>query len=129
MLAGFLEEKYAISLARAVSVNPAKMENILSGEDEMSIKILNKIAAYFFIPLDLLIDDEKNLPELETLELDEDLLSVQRNDVANDIERMKQKHYISRKLEDDRLQKEAETGAFRTAYHDTSGCIHPLLRL
>ena len=96
MLAGFLEEKYAISLARAVSVNPAKMENILSGEDELSIKILNKIAAYFFIPLDLLIDDEKNLPELETLELDEDLLSVQRNDVANDIERMKQKHYISR---------------------------------
>lgn len=96
MLAGFLEEKYALSLARAVSVNPAKMENILSGEDELSIKILNKIAAYFFIPLDLLIDDEKNLPELETLELDEDLLSVQRNDVANDIERMKQKHYISR---------------------------------
>lgn len=71
------------------------MEKILSGEDELSIKILNKIAAYFFIPLDLLIDDEKNLPELETLELDEDLLSVQRNDVANDIERMKQKHYIS----------------------------------
>ncbi|HIS14124.1 MAG TPA: hypothetical protein IAA76_06025 [Candidatus Ornithospirochaeta stercorigallinarum] len=72
------------------------MEKILSGEDELSIKILNKIAAYFFIPLDLLIDDEKNLPELETLELDEDLLSVQRNDVAKDIERMKQKHYISR---------------------------------
>lgn len=96
MLAGFLEEKYALSLARAVSVNPAKMEKILSGEDELSIKILNKIAAYFFIPLDLLIDDEKSLPELETLELDEDLLSVQRNDVANDIERMKQKHYISR---------------------------------
>ena len=59
MLAGFLEEKYALSLARAVSVNPAKMEKILSGEDELSIKILNKIAAYFFIPLDLLIDDEK----------------------------------------------------------------------
>ena len=67
MLAGFMEEKYALSLARAVSVNPAKMENILSGEDELSIKILNKIAAYFFIPLDLLIMMRKTSLSLRPL--------------------------------------------------------------
>ena len=72
------------------------MSKILSGEDELNIKILNKIASYFFIPLSILTDDDKELPDLGTLQLDEDLLSVQRNDVENDIERMKQKHYIAR---------------------------------
>ena len=72
------------------------MSKILSGEDELNIKILNKIASYFFIHLSILTDDDKELPDLGTLQLDEDLLSVQRNDVENDIERMKQKHYIAR---------------------------------
>ena len=57
MLAGFLEEKYALSLARAVSVNPAKMEKILSGEEEPSYKVCLRVADYFFIPVDILTDD------------------------------------------------------------------------
>ena len=44
----------------------------------------------------ILIDDEKDLPDLEHLQIDEDLLSIQRNDVENDIERQKQKHFFSR---------------------------------
>ncbi len=95
-LAAFLEKEYSLTLARAISINPAKMSKILSGEDELNIKILNKIASYFFIPLNIFTDDDKELPDLGTLQLDEDLLSVQRNDVENDIERMKQKHYIAR---------------------------------
>lgn len=42
----------------------------------------------------ILIDDEKDLPDLEHLQIDEDLLSIQRNDAENDIER--QKHFFSR---------------------------------
>ena len=72
------------------------MEKILSGEEEPSYKVCLRVADYFFIPVDILTDDGKELPDLETLQLDEDLMSVQRNDIENDIERIKQKHFIAR---------------------------------
>ena len=96
VLAAYMENTHGITLARAVSVNPSRMEKILSGEEELTKKMIARIAAYFFIPVDILTDDSKDLPDPETLQLDEDLLSIQRNDIANDIEREKQKHFISR---------------------------------
>ncbi len=77
-------------------MNPVKMDRILAGEEEISFGVVNKIASYFFLPPELLLDDERELPDPETLEIDVDLLSVQRNDIENDIERMKQKHFISK---------------------------------
>ena len=73
ILAEFIESRHGITLARAVSVNPAKMEKILSGEEEPSYKVCLRIADYFFIPVDILTDDGKELPDLEILQLDEDL--------------------------------------------------------
>ena len=95
-LAKFLSEKHHITLARAISMNPSKMAKILSGEEKVSRGTIVKIAAYFFIPAEILTDDDKELPELDTLQIDEDLLSIQRHDIENDIERMKQKHFFSR---------------------------------
>ena len=46
--------------------------------------------------MDIITDDAKDLPELDQLKVDEDLLSIQRNDLENDIEREKQKHFFSR---------------------------------
>lgn len=77
-------------------MNPSKMAKILSGEEKVSRGTIVKIAAYFFIPAEILTDDDKELPELDTLQIDEDLLSIQRHDIENDIERMKQKHFFSR---------------------------------
>lgn len=96
ILSEFIESRHGISLARAISMNPAKMDRILAGKEEISLGVVNKIASYFFLPPELLLDDERELPDPETLEIDVDLLSVQRNDIENDIERMKQKHFISR---------------------------------
>ena len=95
-LAKFLSEKHHITLARAISMNPSKMAKILSGEEKVSRGTIVKIASYFFIPAEILTDDDKELPELDTLQIDEDLLSIQRHDIENDIERMKQKHFFSR---------------------------------
>ena len=95
-LSTFLENEHGITLARAVSVNPSKMEDILSGKEDPSRSVLVKIAAYFFIPVDILTDDSKELPPLDKLEIDADLLSIQRNDLENDIEKQKQKHFFSR---------------------------------
>ena len=95
-LADFLLSTQGISLARAISENPSKMDEILSGKEEVTVKLCSKVASYFFIPLDILLDDEKDLPPFDKIQLDEDFVSIQRNDVENDIERQKQKHFISR---------------------------------
>ena len=95
-LSKFIEEKHGMTLARAISENPAKIADILSGKESPTRKICAKVAAYFFIPVDIIIDDAKDLPELDQLKVDEDLLSIQRNDLENNIEREKQKHFFSR---------------------------------
>lgn len=48
-------------------MNPVKMDRILAGEEEISFGVVNKIASYFFLPPELLLDDERELPDPETL--------------------------------------------------------------
>lgn len=60
------------------------------------MRLCSKVAAYFFIPVQILTDDSKDLPATESLQVDADLLSIQRNDLENEIERQKQKHFFSR---------------------------------
>ena len=95
-LATFINKKYQISLWRAISVSEATMKKILSGENEPSMRVLKRIAAYFCIPVSILINDDEELPDLETLKLDEDLLSIQRDDVENQMERIRHKKFFSR---------------------------------
>ena len=84
VLAAFIEREHGITLARAISMNPSKME-ILEGREEPSRALCVKVAAYFFIPVEILLDDSKELPPLDKIEIDTDLLSIQRNDLENDI--------------------------------------------
>lgn len=95
-LAAFLKENYQISLYRAISVSESAMEDILTGKDEPSLRILKRIADYFCIPVSILVDDESVLPDLSTLKLDNDLLSIQRDDVGNQMERLKHRHFLAR---------------------------------
>ena len=92
----FLRQKHGLPLYRAVSVSEARFNDVLSGREEADFKLCLKVADYFFIPVDVLLDDEKELPQEDVIQVDEDLLSVQRNDVENDIQRQKQRHFIRR---------------------------------
>ena len=92
----FLEQRHGLQLYRAVSVSQSRMDDVLSGREEPDYRLCVKVAAYFFIPVDVLTDDSKDLPAEDVIQVDEDLVSVQRNDVENDIERQKQKRFISR---------------------------------
>ena len=92
----FLRQKHGLPLYRAVSVSESRFNDVLSGREEADFKLCSKVADYFFIPVDVLLDDEKELPQEDVIQVDEDLLSVQRNDVENDIQRQKQRHFIRR---------------------------------
>lgn len=96
VLANYLHEKYGISLARAISVRETMMERVLGGEMEPPMWMLKRIATYFCISEELLCDDAMELPELDALKVDEDLVSIQRHDAENDMERLKHKHFFSR---------------------------------
>lgn len=95
-LARYLEREHKLKLGRAISISNSKMEKILKGEDEPSKAILSKIATYFCISLSILTDDDKDLPELDKLKLDMDLVSIQRNDVEIEMERLEHKHSLIR---------------------------------
>lgn len=95
-LAAWLLENHQLKLSRAVAANPTRVERVLRGEEEPSIRLRRKIAAFFHLPLNTLLDDDAEPPPPEEIQVDLDLVSVMRNDVANDIEREKQRHYIAR---------------------------------
>ncbi len=95
-LAKYLLETHGVTLARAISMRKESFDKILKGEECPSFRVIKKIAVYFSIPVETLLDDNLVLPDFDHLILDQDLLSIQRNDVANQIEKLAQKHYISR---------------------------------
>ncbi len=95
-LAKFLEETHHISLARAISVSQGKIDRILCGEMRLSKGIISRIASYFCFAPELLYDDDLELPAFDELQLDDDLISIQRHDAQNEMERLKHKHFFGR---------------------------------
>ena len=92
----FLKDKENIDLYRAISVSENKMANYLSGHTIPSRQVLTRIATYFFLDNKMMLDDSVELPPLDKIILDEDLVSIQRNDVESQLEKNKTKHYVSR---------------------------------
>lgn len=92
----FLKDKAQLTFARALSLSLHNWNNLESGYSLPSKRLLKKTAAYFCLPPKMLLDDEEKLPKIEELKLDEDLVSIQRNDLSETMNYYKNKHYISR---------------------------------
>lgn len=96
-LDAFLKEKEkGLTLARAMSLSLRKWKNLESGYALPSQALLRKIAVYFFLPAKMLMDDEEQLPPYEKLKIDEDLAVIQRNDLEEQMNYVKNRHYLSR---------------------------------
>jgi hypothetical protein len=91
-----VEHAQGLTLARAMSLSEFKWKNLKSGYSIPSKSLCRKIADYFFLPSKLLIDDEEKLPDYKDLKIDEDLAAIQRNDLAEQMNTVKNKHYIQR---------------------------------
>jgi DNA-binding XRE family transcriptional regulator len=92
----FLKDKAQLTFARALSLSLHNWNNLESGYSLPSKRLLKKTATYFCLPPKMLLDDEEKLPKIEELKLDEDLVSIQRNDLSETMNYYKNKHYISR---------------------------------
>lgn len=91
----YLQENYEITLDRALSISPRKLDEILSGEKNPDKSFLSKISAYFSLPLHILINDNEEVP-FDKIVIDKDLVSIQRNDIENELQRQKEKHSFKR---------------------------------
>jgi hypothetical protein len=85
-----------LTLARALSLSLAKWNRLSSGYDIPSRAIMNRAAVYFSLPPKMLLDDKEKLPAFEKLQIDEDLASIQRNDLEETMNYYKNKKYIAR---------------------------------
>jgi hypothetical protein len=93
----FLKENaQGLTLARAMSLSEIKWKNLSSGYSLPSKALCHRIADYFFLPAKLVLNDEEKLPEFKDLKIDEDLAAIQRNDLAEQMNTVKNKHYIQR---------------------------------
>jgi hypothetical protein len=90
------EEKQGLTLARAMSLSANRWKNLESGWTLPSKALLRKIASYFFLPPKMLLDDSIKLPATSELKIDDDLAAIQRNDLAEQMNQEKNKHYLAR---------------------------------
>ncbi|MDO5330813.1 MAG: helix-turn-helix transcriptional regulator [Bacillota bacterium] len=88
-------DNYQLSLDRAISISERALNEIISGERKPSKSFLNKVSDYFSLPLHILLNDEEELP-LDKLVIDKDLVSIQRKDIENELQRHKEKRSFKR---------------------------------
>jgi hypothetical protein len=91
-----VEHAQGLTLARAMSLSDFKSKNLKSGYTLPSKALCHKIADYFFLPAKMLLNDEEKLPAYKDLKIDDDLAAVQRNDLAEQMNTVKHKHFIQR---------------------------------
>ena len=87
----YLFSNYELQLYRALSYRQSKLESILRGERKVPKKLLSKLSTYFSLPIHLFLNDKESLP-LDKIILDDNLVSIQKQDLSNEIKREKNKN-------------------------------------
>lgn len=88
-----LYHEHGINLSSAISVSEKQLLNVMYGKKAPSKRLLSRLSAYLSIPISVLIDDEKELPE--TLNIDESLSVILKDEEKEDLEMRRHKHYIA----------------------------------
>lgn len=93
----FLLEKYNISLTQIFEEDKEEIEKILNDKDlEINQNLIKKISNFFFLDISYLLDDNKELPKKEDLDVDEVLLNKIQDEYKTNLGKKKRKHVIKR---------------------------------
>ena len=92
----YLQEKYHLTLAEAVEEDDDAFKEYLSGNKEINQNILIKIAEFFFLDVSTLVDDEKELPDDNSLQVDEIVVNARKDEYQSLVEKKKNKQIIKR---------------------------------
>lgn len=88
--------KKGLTVARVLGISDRKYKELQSGYDIPNNHLLKKLAIYFSLPVNMFIDDSISLPKEEELKIDEDLASIQRNDLSEIINYNRNKYFLRR---------------------------------
>ena len=91
----YLKKNYNVSLARAIGQSDKSMKKIYEG-GMIPFWVTRKIVRFFMIDKSVLLDDEKDLPKDEELNLDKELIDILKEDKNNEWKLFKNKHELSR---------------------------------
>ncbi len=94
-LATYLEKTHGVTIDRAISMQKRKIEEVVEGKRKIPYSMVSRCAAFFGIPLSVLVDDEKELPPLDSLKMDEELISLIRDEEGEDVDTLRHKHYLA----------------------------------
>ena len=92
----FLKTRHRLSLAEAIEIKDEDFAGILNGNEVPPAEILKKIADFFFLNVNLLIDDNKELPHDDALYVDETVVALRRNEYEQQLSKKKHSHVIKR---------------------------------
>ncbi len=92
----FLKARHRLSLAEAIEMKDEAFAGILEGSEIPSAEILKKIADFFFLNVNLLTDDGKELPHDDALYVDETVVALRRNEYEQQLSKKKHSHVIKR---------------------------------
>ena len=91
----YLKKNYNVSLARAIGQSDKSMKKIYEG-GKIPFWVTRKIVRFFMIDKSVLLDDEKDLPKDDELNLDKELIDILKEDKNNEWKLFKNKHELSR---------------------------------
>jgi hypothetical protein len=85
----YLTKNHSLTLQRALSLSSHEWKNLDNGFSFPSRHLLKKTAVYFCLPPEFLLDDTRELPKFEDIKVDENLVVIQRNDIAETVNKIK----------------------------------------
>lgn len=91
----YLKNKYEISISDVLKINQEDFKKELEN-DEINEKNLKIISNLFFLDLDTLIDESKELPKDDLIQVDEVLISSLKDSYLNNVHKKKNKNIIKR---------------------------------
>lgn len=92
----YLLEKYHISLYEILEEDENTLESIFNGNEYPNKNIIHKTSEFFYLNEDILTDDNKELPNKDSLAIDENLLSIRKNEYEKELGKKKHKNVIKR---------------------------------
>ncbi len=93
-LDAFLREKHHLSLAKAIGKGELSYEEVFG--DDISKDVLIEVAEFFFLSVDTLEDDAKELPPDSSLQVDEVVVNIRKGEYENQIGKKKSKGLLKR---------------------------------
>ena len=92
----YLRKRHRLSLAEAIEQKDEAFAPFLEGKDVPNEETLKQIADFFFLNVDVLTDESKELPHDDALCVDETIVALRRSEYEQQLSKKKHSHVIKR---------------------------------